>query len=110
MPQRATHLEDTLAKASALSGERDVSEELDDPLDEVEPWRGMPPLPVGYRAGVNAQVLSHFLLKQAQTQSLLADVVSDGVQCLRIDRGNWSRSCQRHMAKWQRGSGVAHPT
>ena len=47
-PQRATHLDDMLPEALALSRERDVPEELDDPRDEVESWRGMPLLPTGH--------------------------------------------------------------
>ena len=89
-PQRATHLDDLLPDALALSRQRDVPEELDDPRHEVESWRGMPLLPVGYGGGVNTKPLSNMLLKQTQIKTLLADVVSDGVQCLRIDLGKWS--------------------
>lgn len=73
-----------------LSKDRNVPEELDDPRDQVESCRGMPLLPVDYRGGVNAKPLGNMLLEQTQIKALLADVVSDGVQCLRIDRGKWS--------------------
>ena len=65
------------SEALALSRKRDVPEELYDPRDEVESWRGMSFLPVGYRGGVNTKLLGNILLKQTQVQTLLAEMVTE---------------------------------
>ena len=83
-PQRATHLDDMLPEALALSRERDVPEELDDSRDEVESWRGMPLLPVGYRGGVDAKPLGNILLKQTQIKTLLSEMILQRTQFFRI--------------------------
>ena len=49
-----------------------VLEELDDPWDDVESWRGVRLLPVGYRGGVNSKPLGDILLKQTQIKTLLS--------------------------------------
>lgn len=58
-PQRATHPDDMLPEALALSRKRDVPKELDGLCDESESWGSMPLHTVGYSAGVNTKPLGN---------------------------------------------------
>lgn len=79
-PQGATQLDDSFSKAAAFIGERRVPKELNNLRDKVEAWRGATILPIGHRVRVNAELLGHFLLQEAQVKAFLAEVVPDGLQ------------------------------
>ena len=87
--RRATGLDVMLPQALTLSRERDVPEELDDPRDEVEFWRGMPLLPVGYRGGVNTKPPGNILLKQTQIKTPLSEMITQRIQFFRIGWWRW---------------------
>ena len=89
-PQGATEGDDTLAQTSNLDLKRRVPEELDDPRDEVESWRCMPLLPVGYRGSVNTKPLGNILLKQTQINTPLSEMIPQRTQFFRI--GRWKLS------------------
>ena len=87
--QSATKGDDPTAQTSSLDLDRRVLKELDDPRHALEFWRSTPPLPVGHRVRANAELLGHFLLKEAKVKPLLAEVVAEGPQLPWM--GSWER-------------------
>ena len=59
------------------------------------------PLPVQDRERVNLDNFRHVPLPKPPVQPYLPDMVSNGIQRLRIERGGWFFGFKGDMAKWQ---------
>ena len=92
-PQGATPLDDSFSKAATSIGERRVPKELDDLRYKMKAWRGAPFLPINHRVRVNAELLGHFFLQEAQIKTLLSEMIPQRNQFFRIGCRKGPRSC-----------------